>query len=98
MTYNTAPSIKPTDYDPVIFEPLRQANPELKNLVELVSLNGKVLDAMHASSLSYENVISLESVIGKACFALGQPLLSNAQNEKGFEARYVTLAQVHMFW
>ncbi|GFF31187.1 hypothetical protein IFM46972_03152, partial [Aspergillus udagawae] len=98
MTYNTAPCIKPTDYDPVIFEPLRQATPELKNLVELVTLNGKVLDAMHTSSLNYDNVISLESVIGKACFTLGQPLLSNAQEEKGFEARYASLAQVHMFW
>ncbi|KUL86890.1 hypothetical protein ZTR_05365 [Talaromyces verruculosus] len=74
MTHNTAPCIKPTDYDPVIFEPLRQATPELKNLVDL------------------------ESVISKACFALNQPPLNNAQNEKSFEARYVTLAQVHMFW
>lgn len=98
MTHNTAPCIKPTDYDPVIFEPLRQASPELKNLMELVALNGKVLDKMHASPLNYENVISLESIIGKACFALGQPLLNNVQNEKGFEARYVNLAHVHMFW
>jgi hypothetical protein len=70
MIYNTPLCIKPTDYNPVIFEPLRQASPELKNLMELVALNRKVLDQIHASPLTYENVISLESIISNACFAL----------------------------
>ncbi|KAJ6078407.1 hypothetical protein N7467_008160 [Penicillium canescens] len=95
---HVSPCIKPTDYDPVIFEPLRLTTPVLGNLVELVALNGKVLDKMHNSPLTYENVIGLESVIGKACFTLGQPLPNNPCNEEGFEARCVNLAHVHMFW
>lgn len=98
MTHNTAPCIRPTDYDSAIFEPLRQASPELKHLVELVALNGKVLDKMHASTLTYDNVIGLESLIGKACFTLGQPLIDNAQKRAGFEGRYANLAYIHMFW
>jgi hypothetical protein len=98
MTHNTAPCIKPDDYQPEIFEPLLQAYPQLERTVELVALNGQVLHRLHNSSRKYEDVSSLESDIGSICSRLWWPFRDDWHRSTRFDSRYTILVQIHTFW
>lgn len=98
MTYNTSPYIKPDDYDPSVFQPLLQADPRLRTLLDLLSLNGQILNKLYTEGYSYEKVIGLEDIIGQVYSQIGKPWGSKWHSEDCFEFRCETLALNHMHW
>ena len=98
MTHNTMPCIKSEDFDPRIFDALMQHAPELKALVHLVLLNGRVLEKLHYMPFTYDSTTHLELLIAKTCSKIAQPLLQESQKGKYFEFDYINLAYIHTLW
>ncbi|KIW13784.1 hypothetical protein PV08_08975 [Exophiala spinifera] len=98
MTYNTPPYIKPDDYDPSVFQPLLQTEPRLRSLLDLLSLNGQIVNKLYNEDYSYEKVMSLEDVIGQVYSRIGKPWDSKWHSEDSFVFRCETLALNHMHW
>jgi hypothetical protein len=98
VTHNTAPCIKPDDYQPDIFEPLLQAYPHLEGTVQLLSLNGQVLHKLHIRFPVYKDLISIESDIGSICSRLGRPFQDDWHRSTRFDSRYALLVRIHTFW
>lgn len=98
LTHNTAPFIKTTECPPVLFDPLLEKYPRLQRLVQLISLNGQILERLYTQPYTYENVIGLESIMSHTCARIGKPTNGEWQGEDMFEFGYEALVQIHIFW
>ncbi|KAK6378976.1 hypothetical protein LTS17_006679 [Exophiala oligosperma] len=95
---HTASCIKTTDIAPDLFAPLLMKYPRLNRLVQYVSLNGQVLESLHTRPYTYNNVIDLESIMGRVCARIGKPRSGEVQKGETFEYQYEVLVQIHIFW
>src|SRR4051812_14506979 len=96
MSQNSKTRIKATDYSAQLFDPLIQINPRLHAVVELVRVNGKVIEHLHQQACTMEGVCRLEANIGRACSSVTSAC--RQFHSESSEARFEILVRIHMFW
>lgn len=66
--------------------------------MQLVSLNGQVLESLHTRPYTHDIVVDLESIMGRVCARVGKPKSPEWQSGETFEFHYEVLVQIHVFW
>lgn len=83
--------------DTQTFVPLQEAKPHLKHLVDLVQMNGSVINKINQnSSLTPEDVCSLEAITGQI-LTRSKSLVSSPKHQRIRET-YESIAKIHMLW
>ncbi|OAP59572.1 hypothetical protein AYL99_06870 [Fonsecaea erecta] len=93
MSFNSPTRIRPTDYSTQLFRPLIEAHPRLSAVVELVKINGKVIEHLQRSQGQISDVLRIETSIGRICAKAG-PVKPSVDPDTTLEA----LVRIHFFW
>lgn len=66
--------------------------------MQLVSLNGQILDKLHHQPFTYENVVELESMMAEDSASIGRPGPTQWPRPEKPGSLYETLVKIHMLW
>lgn len=96
LTHNTQPIIRTSELEAQTFAPLHEAEPQLQTLIDLVAINGFVIEQSHRHGPGTGNDIDeLEARIGDLCSRQISPMHDGCNN---FRTAYEPLARIHMLW
>lgn len=93
MSLNSPTRIRPTEYSTHLFRPLIETHPRLYAVVELVKMNGEVIEHIQQSQGQISDVLQIEANVGRICARAG-PVRPSTDPDTVFEA----LVRIHMFW
>lgn len=96
LQHNTEPLIQASNLDKQLFAPLKESQPELQGLVELITINGHVIEQSYRrSDLQDEDLEGLETKIGNFCWQRNAPLQPGSDS---YKLNYYVIAHIHMLW
>ncbi|KAK7903301.1 hypothetical protein LTR67_001319 [Exophiala xenobiotica] len=98
LTHNTLPLINATALPSNLFDSLIEQHPRVRRLIQLILLNGQILQSFYTQAQDYEDVVRLESAMGHVCASIGRPASSDWLNDSRSEVWYEGLVQIHVFW
>ncbi|KPI38304.1 uncharacterized protein AB675_12075 [Cyphellophora attinorum] len=91
---NTEPLIRASSIDVRTFENLAEAEPHLQTLIDLVTINGYVIEHSYRNTvLTDDEIRALEARIGELCAHRKRPLQSDSGT---FKSNYDLIAYIHM--
>lgn len=95
LQQNTEPHIQASNLDDQLFAPLTETAPELQTLVELVTINGHLIEQSYKLDLPDDEVQKLEAKIGNLCWQRCAPMRPGFGD---YRANSDLVAHVHMLW
>ena len=96
MQHNTEPLIQASSLEDRLFAPLVDAEPELQALVDLITINGQVIEqSLKPSDLQDDEVQKIETKIGNFCWQRNAPLQPGSGS---YRSNYNLVAHIHMQW
>lgn len=96
LQHNTQPTIRTSELGTQVFAPLGEAEPQLQNLIDLITINGYVIERSNQSSgLSDNEINELEAKIGALRLARSAPPQPPCRS---FRTAYEPIARIHMLW
>lgn len=96
LQHNTEPHIQASKLEDQLFAPLIETEPELQSLVELISINGHVIEQSYRrSDLPEDEIRQLEAKIGDLCWQRKVPLQPGSGS---YRSNYELVAHIHMMW
>ncbi|KEF52345.1 uncharacterized protein A1O9_11585 [Exophiala aquamarina CBS 119918] len=94
LQHNTEPHIQASNLEDFLFAPLIEAEPELQAVVELVTINGHVIEQSYRRlDLSDEELLKLETKIGSFCWQRRGPIQPGCGS---YRRNYDLVAHIHM--
>lgn len=82
-----------------MFAPLSEAEPQLQTLIDLITINGYVIERSHLpSGLSDHEILDLETKIGAIRLATGTKSATSQPIRGSFRTAYEPIARIHMLW
>jgi hypothetical protein len=96
LQHNTELLIQPSNLGDRLFAPLIEDQPELQALVELITINGQVIEqSFRRSDLRDEEVQRLEMKISSVCWQRNAPLQPGSGS---YRSNFDLIAHIHMLW
>lgn len=96
LQHNTEPLIQASNLDDHAFKALIECHPDLQGLVELITINGHVIEKSYLrSDLKGSDLQELETKIGHFCWQRTAPLQPGSDN---YKTNYYLIAHIHMLW